>query len=246
MLRLADMATLNPKLIKVVWRLLPIAVLGVGLTYILWPARCIIRETPFKRRCIAHLMLIRSSLDWYREENGGRLPPPVVVGPNGQVHSWRVLHRECRRRGYRLEEASDSAHNRQVLEEFYKDRWHYCYWDKLASKDPNQEITSYVMLVRGKDPRCWDPNTLPRTAVLIVESAGCGIKFPEPRDLLYEDLWKGESPFGPGKLYAGHKYVHALRVDGAIVLIPQNLPKDKLRLVLDGIPVDGVEVSSPR
>lgn len=224
-------------------------VLGaVVLLYIFWPT-CAVREIPHKRRCVAHFTLIQLALERYREEHGGHLPPAVFIGPKGHPHSWRLLMAKllaypCWEK-YRFDEPWDSACNRQALGGLYEQKYHYCYWDKGARNDPRQETTSYGMLVRGKDPSSWDPNSLPPTAVLVVESAECGIRFAEPRDLQYEELWKGDSPFGPGKLHSNHRYVHALRANGQLVLIPKDLSKEDVRLLLDGHPVEGVIVSHP-
>ena len=49
-------------------------------------------------------------------------------------------------------------------------------------------FTSYLMLVRPTDDVGTRP--LPSDAVLVVESAECGIKQTEPKDLQWEALWK--------------------------------------------------------
>ena len=46
--------------------------------------------------------------------------------------------------------------------------------------------------------------SLPDEAVLIVESEGCHTQYGEPKDLDLEDLFKGPSPFGIGKLNSLH------------------------------------------
>jgi hypothetical protein len=71
--------------------------------------------------------------------------------------------------------------------------------------------------------------------VVIVESLDSGIEFAEPRDLLWDDLWKGPSPFGPGKLNSPHPdVVKALRVDGKVIDIPKRLSKEETRKLLMG------------
>ena len=75
-------------------------------------------------------------------------------------------------------------------------------------------------------------------AVLIVESADCGVEFAEPRDLHWEDLWTGDSPFGKGKLNSHHpNVVNALRADGRVIEIPKDISTGDLRKLLLGTTV---------
>jgi hypothetical protein len=75
-------------------------------------------------------------------------------------------------------------------------------------------------------------------AVIIVESAYCCVKWAEPRDLLWEDLWKDDSPFGKGKLNSVHPgVVKALRADGTVIDIPKDIGKTELELLLNGTPL---------
>ncbi|MHC4178217.1 MAG: hypothetical protein ACYSWU_11965 [Planctomycetota bacterium] len=78
---------------------------------------------------------------------------------------------------------------------------------------------------------------MPPDAVLIVECAKSGIKHAEPRDLHWETLWEGDSPFGKGKLNSFHpNVVKALRVDGKVIDISKNISKERLRELLMGTP----------
>ena len=99
-------------------------------------------------------------------------------------------------------------------------------------------FVSYVMLVRpspGITEGERGTNLLVHDAVLIVESSGCNIEYCEPRDLNWEKLWEGESPFGLGKLNSLHaNVVRAVRVDGKVIDIPKEISNDKLRKLLNG------------
>ena len=178
----------------------------------------------------------------YRTEHGDL--PPVVSRPGGLQHSWRALlaptwvvrcdHPD--RIDYCFDEPWDSPHNRDAL----RVSTLFCrYTCPLENPTEGYNLASYVMMVR---PAVKDPSTgrlaqpaLPDDAVLIVESANCGIEYGEPRDLDWDTLWQGDSPFGPGKLNSLHDgVVKAVRVDGKVIDIPKNLPKEKLRKLLSG------------
>ncbi len=95
-------------------------------------------------------------------------------------------------------------------------------------------FTTYLMLVRPADED-GKTQTLSPDAVLVVESANCGIGIAEPSDLRWETLWEGDSPFGKGKLNSMHPdVVKALRVDGEVIDIPKKIGKTELRKLLNG------------
>jgi hypothetical protein len=78
-------------------------------------------------------------------------------------------------------------------------------------------------------------DALPSDAVIVVESAQCGVRWAEPRDLPWDELWKGDSPFGKGKLNSLHPdVVKALQADGKVIDIPKTIGKDELRGLLNG------------
>jgi hypothetical protein len=95
-------------------------------------------------------------------------------------------------------------------------------------------FTSYLWLVR---PNLADGSkkSLPGDAALIVESANCKIPIAAPRDLSWESLWEGDSPFGEGKLNSTHPLaVTALRADGQVIHIHKDMRNEDLRALLEG------------
>jgi hypothetical protein len=172
--------------------------------------------------------------------------PPFLIGPKGHKHSWRALvapyvlfdgKPAAGAKTYGFDQPWDSENNRNALSVFFEFFIHCCPLDPSPPGYPF--FTSYLMLVRplSKNSETGEMKsaTLANDAVLIVESVDCGIQFAEPRDLLWEDLWEGDSPFGKGKLNSVHpKVVKALRVDGKAIDIPKNITKDKLRKLLEG------------
>jgi hypothetical protein len=188
-------------------------------------------EIPPDKGCEYHLRDIGTAIAKYHRIHKDL--PAVVLGPDGLQHSWRaliapyILERYWEI-DYRINESWDSPHNRKTLSNFNLQYSFCCASDRHGSYP--YPYTSYLMLVR---PAKMYP--LPSDAILIVESAKSGIKYAEPRDLLWEDLWKGDSPFGIGKLYSLHpKVVKALRVDGKVIDIPKDIDNDSLRKLLQG------------
>jgi len=135
-------------------------------------------------------------------------------------------------------ESWDSPHNLGALPEFGTQIHFSCPAEVRRGPAPFP-FTSYLMLVRSPassaEKRSAPASSLPPDAVLIVESADCGIKFAEPRDLPWETLWEGASPFGKGKLNSFHpRVVKALRGDGKVIDIPKSIDKQDLQKLLMG------------
>lgn len=197
------------------------------------------------RGCELRLATIGFGIGQYKQTHG-RLPAPIVVGPQGDKHSWRaavmpyLLHAvsDAHLFDYRMEEPWDSPHNREVWPEFRLAFMFACSAESRQEPGPFP-YTSYLMLVRppvAPSTIADEPSReLPPEAVLIVESAGCGVEYFEPRDLPWENLWEGDSPFGEGKLNSFHpRVVKAVRVDGKVIDIPKSISREKLKKLLSG------------
>lgn len=196
------------------------------------------REASPEVSCTWNLELVAKALEHYERENGRC--PAVVVDETGGPHSWRmhILPFILRQYdgadwflnsfSYRLSEAWDSEHNKSSLHGILVSVFH------CPADEDSWNETSYLMLVRPADEN-GNPADVPHNAVVIVESSGCGIGIAQPKDLKWDDLWKGESPYGKGKLNSNHKgVIKAIRADGTIIDIPKNLKRDKLKQLLQG------------
>ncbi|MCO6045693.1 DUF1559 domain-containing protein [Aeoliella sp. ICT_H6.2] len=196
------------------------------------------REASPEVSCTWYLESVAKALELYERENGRC--PAVVVDETGGPHSWRMLILPFILReydgatyyldyfSYRLSEAWDSEHNKSLLNSVLVHAFH------CPADEGSWDETSYLMLVRPAD-ESGNPADVPHNAVVVVESSGCGIGMAQPKDLKWEDLWKGESPYGKGKLNSNHKRViKAIRADGTIIDIPKNLKRDKLKQLLQG------------
>ncbi len=220
----------------------------VGVSLALGTSGCsrdnIGRRAPPDRTCHLHFEELGGAIVRYRREHGEL--PQTFVSREGYKHSWRLVlaptlcaHRDtppplCS--GYRFDKPWDSRENRRVVCLSAVACNLTC---PLESRDVFYPYITDVMLVRGKtkDAKAGSSGSAPLSsdAVLIVESTNCGIEFGEPRDLNWDDLWKGESPFGKGKLNSLHPdFVRAIRVDGTVIDIPKNISRDRLRALLEG------------
>lgn len=196
-------------------------------------------EAPPDKVCEHHLARLGEAIAAYHHEKGSL--PQSMTGVAGFKRSWRVLiapylmGSDSQSLDYRLDEPWDSPHNRQQLLNWVPGKF-TC---PLESDRIDYPFASYAMLVRadstGSKEGAHDVMPLPHDAVLIVESAGCRIEYGEPRDIDIESLFKGDSPFGVGKLNSFHpKVIKALRVDGKVIDIPKDISKEDLRKLLMG------------
>lgn len=199
------------------------------------------RQASPETSCQWNLEYLGKGIVGYRKARGEL--HAILVDPMGGKHSWRALIAPYALPvdiavNYRLDRAWDSEDNRTGLRDFLDSSYVYrCPLDPSPAGYPF--FTSYLMLVRApvKDSETGEMKapTLATDAVLVVESVDSGVQFAEPRDLPWEDLWKGDSPFGKGKLNSLHpKVVKAIRVDGKVIDIPKDITKEDLRKLLAG------------
>lgn len=198
------------------------------------------RTVPDDEACERRLERIWKGITDYHAASGHW--PKDLTTPEGHSHSWRVLVAPCwvahantenvyATVGYRFGEAWDSSGNTDAIHKLPLSLKLVCPSESGYSDYP---YTSYLMLKRP-GPGDGSIDALPSDAVIVVESAQCGVRWAEPRDLLWDELWKDGSPFGKGKLHALHPHVvKALRADGKVIDIPKTIGKDDLRRLLNG------------
>lgn len=205
------------------------------------PQRSHCVEVPHDEQCERRLKRIWEGLKQHREVYG--VWPANRTGPTGYEHSWRVvifplpLSDDPLRPqfDYRFDQPWNSLHNHLAFAPFSGDIafTFQCPSEQLPS---GERVTSYLMIVRASHDGEPFPE-LPSDAVLVVESAECGIGLSEPVDIDMDSLWKDSSPYGVGRLHSLHAdVIKALRVDGAIIDIPKGLSNDELKRLLEGTP----------
>jgi hypothetical protein len=225
--------------------LLVISLLAVALTFAvskLGTGPRFGEEVSPDRVCQRQLEALGKATVDYRRKHGDL--PQSIMGPEGHKHSWRTLlvATLLARSGvqktvdYRFDEPWDSAGNRGSVRNSTLSCRCTC---PLENNIIGHPFISYVMLVRPANKAAREGRlgeaTLPDDAVLIVESANCRIEYAEPKDLEWNALWEGESPFGVGKLNSLHPgVVKAVRVDGKVIDIPKSLGRDELKKLLNG------------
>jgi hypothetical protein len=216
------------------------AAILAALVCLLFPATCSVREAPPEVACEGRLDILGRAIKCYREKEGHL--PRTTVGPTGIKCSWRakivryLLEDVPNGFDYRPDEPWDSPHNHPQLANWVGGLL-TC---PLEAKRADYQVVSYLMLERAGSKNATSDNDpmmlLPEDAVLVVESAKCGIQYGEPKDIDMEDLFNGGSPFGPGRLNSLHPHVvKALRVDGKVIDISKDISREDLRKLLQGM-----------
>jgi hypothetical protein len=204
------------------------------VVYLLLPCRNETYEVDEDTICQQHLKHIYRFLTEYRQNNGIYIPP-ITVDSNGRSLSWRYLLAKEDFNSMDIAIHYEWNVMEPWLHKYNQEEIAYPFFhcntetDLRSYKEKNSN-TSYLMLIHH-----FPMDDLPLKAVIIVESAGCGIHWMEPRDLLIDDILTSESPFGIGLLNSHHTdYVWALRKDGKVIQIPKRWSKIKVIRTLEG------------
>jgi hypothetical protein len=164
-----------------------------------------------RRQCQHNLSQIAIGLHNYHDAFGC-FPPAHVLGPDGKPwHSWRVLilpflDEEKLYEQYDFSQPWDGPNNRELADN--KPERYLCYADPSFATSPT---TNYVAVVgpkaawAGSEPRSPDEfRDGADSTILLVEVAGSGIHWMEPRDLSLHEARTGVHPPGPGRISSHH------------------------------------------
>ena len=184
--------------------------------------------------CRRHMSHIHGFMVDYHKKNG--VPLTSVVQDGDRLLSWRyVMAKEM----ITSSPYSSSWYHWDAVEP-WNDTYNMeeiaffsfcCYVETNTSKQRKVSDTSYLMLLHSEE----NVSDLPARAVIVVESADCGIHWMEPKDISIETLRKADSPFGQGLLNSYHDdYVNVLCKNGNIVRISKKYSKDKVIAILEG------------
>jgi prepilin-type processing-associated H-X9-DG protein len=227
------------------------------LIALLLPAVPTAREFARRAQCMNNLKQIALALHNYHDKYGS-LPPACVPGPDGKPwHSWRVLILP-----FIEEQALYGQYN-------FNEPWNGPNNSKLAAARPavyvcpsspdrmSTQTTSYVAVV---GPKTMWPGSKPRrfnevhdgtsNTIMVVEAAGMGIPWMEPKDLEFDAL----PPTVEGRVRLGPECPHPVNgdffdiaeggganvamADGSVHSQPWDFPVD---LLVPMLTVDGGE-----
>ncbi len=219
---------------------------GVPIALLL-PAVQAAREAARRTQCSNNLKYLALAMHNYHDTYKC-WPPAYIADENGKpMHSWRVLILPFLEQGalyerYNFDEPWDSPRNKALANtviETYR-----------CPSDPssNPTDTSYVMIVGPgtlydgtevtgiRDVKDGTSNTL-----LLVEAAGCGINWAEPRDLDIEQLsLQINNPAGVEIRSYHPGGTNAALCDGSVRFLSESIDPgllERLITIADGVPV---------
>ncbi len=214
----------TPIVIAVLAGVLVVALVCGGiLLALLLPAVQAAREAARRAQCVNNLRQINLALLNYESANGC-FPPAYIPDENGKPkHSWRVLvlpylEQQLLYDQYDMDEPWDSPNNLALASQMPP--VFRCPSDPSA----DSSTTSYVMIV---GPGCIsDGSSVSRVqdiqdgasnTILIVEAAGEGVRWSEPRDLDATQISFEVNDRTGGGIRSGHPRVaNAGFVDGSV------------------------------
>lgn len=184
-----------PVVVIVLVVVLGVAFVGGGILLgLLLPAIQRVRETARRAACSAQLREISLALQQYEAKNG-KFPPAYVADKDGKpLYSWRVLllpylERDDLFQKFHRDEPWNSPHNRPISDTLMS-------VFRCPSCPGNDSLeTNYVMVVGPDTISSGAKSVAARqirdgvsNTIAIVEVAGSGIHWAEPRDLEAEKI----------------------------------------------------------
>jgi prepilin-type processing-associated H-X9-DG protein len=230
-------------------------VLILVLIALFFPVSSRAREAARCSQCRNNMKQIGLALHNYHDVYGC-FPPAYVPGPDGKPwHSWRVLilpyiEGEALYQQYDFNEPWDGPNNRKLAAQ--KPYAYGCPSDPGSLGSPT---TNYAAVVgptaawAGSEPRkLGDFRDPTDSTILVVETAGSGIHWMEPRDLSFDDARTGVHPPGPARVASHHFYdlgyfchverggVNVAMADGSVQFLPDQTSPQALEamLTIDG------------
>ncbi len=213
-------------------------VLGCGglLTALLLPAVQLAREAARRANCMNNLKQIGLAMHNYHDEHGC-FPPAYVPDQDGKpMHSWRVLllpylEREDLYQQYNFDEPWNSPQNLALsnrMPEIYR-----CASDGQSAASQ----TSYAMIVGpntisdGPTPtELSDITDGTSNTIMLVEAAGSGINWLEPRDLEADRIsYLVNDPVDPGISSDHPMGVNVLFCDGMVTFLDAAMDAEEVK-----------------
>jgi prepilin-type processing-associated H-X9-DG protein len=216
--------------------ILLVAVIGV-LIALLWPAVFPAREAARRAMCINNMKQIGVAMQMYHDQYKC-FPPAYIPDENGRpMHSWRVLllpfmEQQAIYEQYDLNEPWDGPNNSRLagmIDNVYR----------CPSEDTSVHPaeTNYVMIVGpGTISDGPTPTQIGQitdgvaNTIMVVEVAGSGIHWTEPRDLKLEDAASSLSGGAGNGIGGKHRGVaNILFCDGRVDSLAKPIDPNRLK-----------------
>jgi hypothetical protein len=235
---LAVMAALQPR-----------APWGLGLLILVVVSVCLLipasqgPQAPRRRVrafCPNNLKHIALALQEYHDWHSS-FPPPFIADKSGKpIHSWRVLilpflSERNRYDDYRFDEPWNGPNNWKLADEVPN-----CFRCPDRTRSTSDLTTDYVAVVGPNT--VWPADGATRLSdiidgtgntLLVVESAGCGIYWTEPRDLALDRMPLTINPSSGVGIASEHTgCARGVFVDGSIRSLPNSLPPASVKALL--------------
>lgn len=209
------------------------------------PTVQVVKDISNTSSCFGNLRRIgRAVLDY--EADHGTFPPAYLADEDGQpIHSWRVLilpylDRQDLYDEYDFDEPWNGPNNSLLagrIGDLYRCP---CELD-IAAQWLDEEAgfldTSYMMVVGPgtitdgplSQKSLADVTDVPFDTFLVVETAGSGVHWMDPRDLAEGDLSLGASDSSQPMIWGEHSAgAHAVMCDGSVRVLPDSIELDQL------------------
>lgn len=215
-------------------------VIGI-LVALLFPAVTAARSAARRANCVTNLQQISVAMEAYRSAHG-QYPPPYTVDRDGQkMHSWRVLllpylgeEAKMVYEMYDLNQPWDSPQNQVVAT--MVPAIYVC-----PEGSPNQALgeTSYCLVVGEgllfEPDGAVDAIELSRgdgaaQTLMIVEAAGAGINWIEPKDLTLQGLMQGVNSGMAGCCQSNHPGgANVVMADNSVRFVSDSVSPEELK-----------------
>lgn len=188
--------------------------------------------------CQGSLSAIGTAMHEYHEKHG-HFPPSVVMGDDGKPkHSWRVLLLEFLDgetfAAYKMDEPWDGPNNRKLADKMPSS--YRCPSD--ANAKTNKHTNYFVVVGPGtvfpgsKTVKLDDIQNPKGSTILVVEAAGQGVHWMEPKDLDFDTMSFGPNDPTKPSISSHHSNPAICTIDVSKLSVAGLAPEEIRRMLL--------------